>query len=125
MNEIGRVIVRIDRKPFKAHILAWAIHYGTWPNREIDHRDRNPSNNAICNLRLSTRSQNTCNQGVSSRSATGLKGVSYHQRRQRFVARISIEGKHKHLGYFTTAQAAHAAYSAAAKELHGEFACVA
>ncbi|MCW3678793.1 HNH endonuclease [Burkholderia cenocepacia] len=125
VNEIGRVIVRIDRKQFKAHILAWALYYGAWPSQEIDHRDRNPQNNKIRNLRLSTRSQNTCNQGLLARNTTGFKGVSYHKRRRRYVARIALHGKPMHLGYFTTAKAAHAAYSAAAKELHGEFACVA
>ena len=33
-----------------------------------------------------------------------------------------VDGKRKSLGYFTTPEAAHAAYCTAAAEFHGEFA---
>jgi hypothetical protein len=50
-----------------------------------------------------------------------IRGV--HQRKNgkcRYRAMISIEGKHKHLGYFDTIEEASAAYANAA---NGEFAC--
>lgn len=40
----------------------------------------------------------------------------------KYRAFISINGKNKHLGMFTTPEAAHAAYCAAALERFGEFA---
>lgn len=39
-----------------------------------------------------------------------------------FVARIHHGGKRHYLGYFSTHQAAKAAYEAKAKEIHGDFA---
>jgi len=49
-----------------------------------------------------------------------MKGVQIAGRR--FSARITVNGKKLSLGRFDTAEAAHEAYVAAAKKLHGEFA---
>ena len=62
------------------------------------------------------------NLKISSDNTTGFKGVSYHKQRKKFVSNIGFNGKLKHLGYYATAEQAHQAYVAAAKELHGEFA---
>ncbi|MCA8339501.1 AP2 domain-containing protein [Burkholderia multivorans] len=49
-------------------------------------------------------------------------GVSSHPNTSRWVARIQHGGKQHYLGMFDTPELAHAAYVAAAKRLHGEFA---
>ena len=46
----GYICVRIDRKNYKAHRLAWLYVYGTWPDNRIDHIDGIKDNNAITNL---------------------------------------------------------------------------
>lgn len=89
---------------------------------EVDHEDRNPLNNRRSNLRLATRTQNNCNQGVRKDNSSGFKGVRWVENEQRWIARIRIDGKRKTLGRFKSAEAAHEAYIAAASELHGEFA---
>lgn len=88
----------------------------------VDHIDGNGLNNRRSNLRLATRAQNQHNRGVRADSASGLKGVLRHALTGRWRAYIRVDGKKIHLGYFDTAEAAHAAYSAAAHRLHGEFA---
>jgi HNH endonuclease len=54
MNE-GYVMVKIDRKNYKAHRLAWLYVHGTFPPDQLDHINRGRADNRLCNLRLSTQ----------------------------------------------------------------------
>lgn len=88
----------------------------------VDHIDNNPFNNCRENLRLATHSQNVQNQKIHSNNTSGFKGVSFHKKRSRWQATISIKGKQKHLGFFQTLDDAYKAYCKAAKQYYGEFA---
>jgi len=88
---------------------------------QTDHKDRNGLNNRRSNLRDATVSQNAMNRRRQANNSSGFKGVSFHKRIGLYQARISAHRTRTHLGYFETPQMAHAAYLAAAKEIHGEF----
>lgn len=115
----GYKIGRVDSVILMAHRVAWAIHYGSWPENDIDHIDGDRSNNRICNLRSATRSQNMMNIGVRSSSKSGLKGVS--PIRGKWMATIGVNGKSEYLGVYECKFAAYEAYKKRAEELHGEF----
>jgi hypothetical protein len=80
------------------------------------------TNNKWSNLREATASQNMANRVLPSE--TGLKGAYRVQKGEtvRYKSIITKDGKRLHLGCFGTAEEAHAAYCAAATQLHGEFA---
>lgn len=103
--------------------VIWALQTGAWPTEYIDHRDTDRLNNKWCNLRSATHAENMHNQG-RRRSTSGLKGVHWDSRDQKWRAQIMRDGKKHFLGNFTTAEAAHEAYKIAAGRLHGEFARV-
>ena len=105
-----------------AHRLAWLYVYGVWPAGEIDHINGDGADNRIANLRDVTRGQNLANRRAMTLSETGLKGVE--RSRERWIARIASAGERRYLGTFDTPELAHAAYVAAARELHGEYARV-
>lgn len=86
----------------------------------VDHRDGNGLNNRRDNLRPATEHQNRGNQGLLHSNSSGFKGVDRDRRSWR--ARITIDGKRRHLGNFDTATEAALAYDAAAREVFGEFA---
>jgi hypothetical protein len=95
------------------------------PNCEVDHANGNGlDNRRNGNLREATPTQNRINAKLRSDNTTGYKGVSYapNGRRKKFCAGIQRDGKRHVIGYYLTAEAAHAAYCAKAKELYGEFA---
>jgi len=117
-NGNGYRRITINGRPYYAHRVAWLLHYGEWPAQFIDHRDGNPINNAIANLREATASQNNTNSNRASRG--GLpRGVNIS--RGRFRAIITQDRKRRNLGTFPTAALAHAAYLVAAQEIHGDF----
>lgn len=71
---------------------------------EIDHIDRNKSNNQRSNLRIANRSINSLNRGLSKRSFSGLKGVNYEKDRDKW--RTVFQGRL--LGRFNTKIGAYA-----------------
>jgi hypothetical protein len=85
----------------------------------VDHINRCPVDNRDENLRPATASQNAMN-----RPGRGdlPKGVA--REGNRYKARIGVDGKMMHLGFFDTPQEAHAAYARAVTELHSSFACL-
>jgi len=121
----GYLIVVIRRRNYKGHILAWYYMTGEWPAEQVDHRDTVRSNNSWENLRLATNQMNQFNKGPNKNNAVGIKGiykVSDASRARPWKAKISKDGVKYHLGYFSTAEAAQAAYFTKAQQLAGEFA---
>jgi hypothetical protein len=94
---------------------------------EVDHANGDGLDNRRSNLRIATRSQNEANKRKSRRSGSArptsqFKGVSWETRRQRWVAQLAVDGKHRFLGYFTDELHAARAYDQAAYKAWGEFA---
>lgn len=118
----GRIVINLDKGKWLAHRVAWAIQTGAWPEKSIDHVDRDHSNNAFTNLRECTLQQNQFNRAANSTSRTGAKGVSFDQRTGRYLAKIQIDGKTINLGRFDTVEQAARAYESAAQKHHGKFA---
>ena len=86
----------------------------------VDHINRNKTDNRIENLRAATHQQQAANR--TSVAKSGYKGVYWYNPTKRWLASITVQGEAKHLGYYTTPEEAHAAYTKAAKEFFGEFA---
>jgi hypothetical protein len=116
----GYLRIWIYGRQYSAHRLAWLYMYGSLPQM-LDHKNGNRSDNRIDNLRQATRTQNCINARRYKNNTTGFKGVTKLNNGS-FRAQTMHNKKGIHLGLFDSAQAAHAAYVAAVKELHGEFA---
>ena len=114
----GYMMVKIDKREYYAHRLAWFWVHGQWPPDEIDHANNARDDNRLCNLRLASGIQNTANAQRRSDNRSGYKGVGWHKHKKRWCARI----KQRTIGYFADPIAAAKAYDAKARELFGEFA---
>jgi hypothetical protein len=117
----GYITIQVAKKRFMAHRLAWFFVHGEWP-KEIDHKNRNRSDNRIANLRSVTSGQNKQNILVARahNKNSGLLGVYLDKRKIRnpWRASIVVDDRPIHLGVFPTKEAAHAAYLHAKKNLH-------
>lgn len=113
----GYVAVGIDKVLHKGHRVAWLISNGSWPRGFIDHIDGVRSNNRLANLREATPLLNQQNhRRAQSNSSTGVMGV--FPKGERFLTRIKVFGKAKHLGVYDTPEEAHQAYLTAKRQLH-------
>jgi hypothetical protein len=101
---------------YKAHRVAWALHYGAWPNQDIDHIDGDPQNNRIGNLRLVSDTENMRNQKLNAKNTSGHMGVYWHGSRSKWCAFIKINRRKKHLGLFPTKDGAISARKAAERQ---------
>lgn len=123
LKKDGYVHIKVDNVRYPAHRLAWMYHYGTPPStHDLDHISGNPSDNSIANLRESTRSQNQANRAHSRNNKLGIKGVTFHKGKGKFIGQIRFNGKLYHLGQFDTSAEASASYAGAASILFGHFA---
>ena len=117
----GYLTTGINGKVYRNHRLIFLMHYGYLP-KEVDHKDCNTLNNRIENLRPSNRSQNCCNKGIGSTNTSGIKGVSWTKTLQKWRAKLKLNGKTIHLGYYEDLESAKKRVQEFREMLHGDFA---
>lgn len=113
----GYKVIGVDGKTYLAHRLAFLYMEGKWPERIVDHRDRDRTNNSWFNLRHASYSMNSENRAHAERNLP--PGVFRTKRKDRFMSQIQVKKKLVYLGRFETPELAHAAY-VAAKRIHHE-----
>jgi hypothetical protein len=118
----GYISIGVDGVRYLAHRLAWFYVHGKMLEGEIDHRNRDRTDNRIENLRPANVFENRQNVTARSDSKSGIRGVSFDPRRQKWVAQITAEGTHRFLGYFTSMGDAAHARSEAERRYFKEFA---
>jgi hypothetical protein len=118
----GYIRVSVDSRRYLAHRVIWAVFAGSWPVKEIDHRNEDKTDNHWHNLREATSAENRCNRCAQRNNTTGFKGVRWSKNKSTYIAHITHRYQWHYLGAFSTAEEAHAAYCTAADQLHGKFA---
>jgi hypothetical protein len=116
--DAGYVRIKVDGHQYRAHRLVWLYVHGVWPDGEIDHINRNRSDNRLCNLRDVSFTTNQQNQSLPTKNnKAGFLGV-HRAKGGRFVAQIECSGHNYYLGRFDTPELAHEAYVSAKRVLH-------
>ena len=104
LSNTGYLVIKINRRKYRAHRLAWLIVYGKWPDNQIDHNDGKRENNRIDNLSDVPNHINGKNQKLRITNKSGHQGV--FKRGKSWVARIRVNYQYLHLGSFKNKQEA-------------------
>lgn len=113
--------ITIKSSSYSVHRISYYMHHGECPSY-IDHIDNNPFNNHILNLRPATPAQNQWNHGLSKSNTSGVKGLSWAKKYNKWLACIRYNGKNKNLGYFETKELGAEFLHLARELLHGNYA---
>ena len=121
-KKLNRHVVKVDGRGHLRSRLIWILANGSIPEGfEVDHVDRDTTNDRISNLRLATRQQNMMNRSVAVNNKSGVPGVYWNKTRNKWIADIKLNGKHRYLGSFANFDDACNARWAAEKKHFGEF----
>ena len=113
----GYASMCIDKHLYSTHRLIWLYYYKVLPVGDIDHLNGIRTDNRIANLRDVSRSGNLQNlRKAKSTSSTGLLGVCINK--DKWQARITVQGRQISLGTYITPLLAHQAYLVAKRQLH-------
>ena len=117
----GYLCVGINYNSYRAHRLIFLMHKGYLP-KTVDHINGDKLDNRIENLRAATIGQNQHNRKTNANNTSGYKGVCWNKAQKKWTARITLERKNIHLGYFANVEEAAEVVRKAREELHGSFA---
>lgn len=94
--------VRVDGSLFTVSRIIYFMSHKIDPGCfQVDHVDRNPSNNNIANLRLDLYGDfHFINRSVQLNNTSGATGVYWSSEVRKWRAAFKLDGKHHHLGYF-------------------------
>lgn len=87
------------------HIFMHKLIMNPFESEFVDHKDMCKNNNRKSNLRLCNKSQNESNKpkrNYAKKSSSKYKGVCFEVSKQRWRARIKLNNKYIHIGYFTS-----------------------
>lgn len=96
----GYLTPRVNGTLYRAHRIIWLLAYGEWPQYEVDHLNGIRDDNRLVNLREATHTENACNAKRRSDNTSGVTGVTFFKRYQRWMASITVDQNIIHLGYF-------------------------
>lgn len=122
IHHSGRRCIRIDGKEFAASRVIWTIKKGRIPKgKEIDHKDRDKTNDKISNLRIVTRALNMRNKPIYKSNSSGYKGVSLHKETGRWRPYCCVNGKTFFNGLYSNIEEAARAAARLRSKHHGKY----
>lgn len=98
LNPDGYLYVKITGGIYAVHRLVFIMVNGYNPENDIDHVNRNKSDNRPENIREVTRSCNNRNRSMMKSNTSGVTGVFWCKKKKRWKSSIKINGKIKYLG---------------------------
>ena len=119
ISDQGYGTITVGGRPQRAHRYSWEIHNGPIPEgMQVDHICHNTLCTRPDHLRLVTQKQNNEHlKATRKNSTTGVRGVSFSKKRNKWVGHVTHNYRYFHVGMFDSLEEAEAAVIAKRKEL--------
>lgn len=115
------VTTKIKGQHYCVHRLIYLYHHGRVPD-QLDHINGNTLDNRIENLRPANQSLNMMNRKTFANNKSGVKGVHWHKRSQKWFVYVDVNKQRKNIGYFEDFDLAELVANEARAKFHGSFA---
>lgn len=102
-------VIRMFKSPVFEHRIAWLYVSDDPLPESIDHINRDATDNRWCNIRPSSRLENSKNLSMKHNNRSGFTGVDWHGASGSWRARCWANGKRHSIGYFKSANDANEA----------------
>jgi len=98
-KENSYIHIRVKKKKYKAHRLAWLYMTGKWPKNQIDHKNHIRDDNRWINLREATYQENNKNISLRKDNISGVNGVFWNKALGKWQSQVRVNSKAIHLGF--------------------------
>ena len=105
LDKDGYLIIKVKGKQYKAHRIAWLLCYGDFPKSELDHVNRDRTDNRIENLRESNRREQNRNKDFKPNEKTGVIGVYIDNKTKGLMAKFTTRVNKKAYRFRTLEEA--------------------
>lgn len=94
---------KLGGKMRRAHRVAFELDFGPIPEgKELDHLCFNRNCVRLNHLRPVTRKENRQHlRGADADNISGIRGVSWYPRYDKYLVRVGFDGKTHHVGYYS------------------------
>lgn len=116
----GYTRIKIDGRKYRRHRLVFLYHHQYLP-KYVDHRDGDPTNDRVGNLRACSFAENMQNCKLRKDNKSGAKGVSFHPSSGTWRVVVNAYKRAYYLGNFKDKELAELLALEARELLHGEF----
>lgn len=93
--------IKLSGIAYPAHRVIWVLYHGTMQPGEIDHINGDGLDNRISNLRCVSHSENSKNTTIRHTNRSGVPGVVWNERDNRWGVSVRIDGVQTSLGMFS------------------------
>jgi len=99
-NLDGYIMIKIGKRLYSAHRLAFLYITGEWPADQMDHVNHIRDDNKWLNLNPVSSSENSRNVSMRKNNTSGIVGVFWDKSKNRWVAQIRKSRKQVNIGAF-------------------------
>jgi len=101
LNGRGYTLVKINGVSHHAARLAFLYMIGSFPKNIVDHINKIRTDNRWENLQDITNQENCRKKGMNKNNKSGVTGVRWNKKLNKWQVTLRSEGKNKHFGVFS------------------------